>query len=211
MVKVKICGNTNSSDAGLAVQLGADYLGLIFAESKRRVTLEEARRITNDLPDFHDFVGVFCNQAKSEVETVARELGLTYLQFHGDETALYCKHFSDQGFKIIKTFHMRDTMSLKRAEGYTSDYILLDTYSPHDRGGTGRVFDWNLLGDASHWTGRIFLAGGLNPENVGQAVRQIQPYAVDVASGVEEAPGRKSPERLEQFIRLAKSGTPHAA
>ncbi|MBP9866078.1 MAG: phosphoribosylanthranilate isomerase [Candidatus Omnitrophica bacterium] len=210
-MKVKICGNTNIRDAKLALDYGADYLGLIFAESKRKISLETALAIRAELPAFENFVGVFCNQPKDEVESIANALKLTYLQFHGDETALYCQYFTDKGFKVIKTFHVRDAMSLKRIEEYYTEYFLLDTYHAQERGGTGVSFDWGLLEQGHLLHEKLFLAGGLNGGNIAQAIQKVRPYAVDVASGVESSPGQKSPELLENFIRLAKSVPHHAS
>jgi phosphoribosylanthranilate isomerase len=210
MPLVKICGNTNPEDAKLAVKLGADYLGLIFTESKRRVDVATAKQIMAALPGFQNFVGVFHNQPKQDVEFIARELGLRYLQFHGDETALYCEHFKENSFEVIKTFHIKDAMSLKRIDEYDVFAFLLDTYSKDSAGGTGKTFDWNLLGHRSFFHDRLFLAGGLNVNNLEAAIRQIQPYAVDVASGVEKEPGKKDPALLEEFIRIAKRGTLNA-
>jgi len=210
-MKVKICGNTNARDAKLARDFGADYLGLIFAESKRKITIETALAIRAELPEFDHFVGVFCNQPKAEVAAAAVELKISHLQFHGDETALYCRYFSDKGFKVIKTFHVQNAMSLKRIEEYDTEYFLLDTYHAKERGGTGISFDWRLLEEANVMHEKLFLAGGLNCGNVAQAIQQGRPFAVDVASGVEASPGQKSPELLENFIRLAKSVPHHAA
>jgi len=145
------------------------------------------------------------------VESIAQQLGLSYLQFHGDETALYCRYFSENGYKVIKTFHVRDAMSLKRIEEYDTEFFLLDTYSAQEKGGTGVVFDWTLLDGGELMRERLFLAGGLNCDNVTQAIQKVRPYAVDVASGVESAPGIKSPELLGNFIRLAKTISHHAA
>ncbi len=209
-MKVKICGNTNVEDVRLALELGADYIGLIFTESKRRVSLETARVIVAAFPKFKSFVGVFCNQPKQEVESIASQLGLMLLQFHGDETALYCSHFCGAGFQVIKTFHVRDAMSLKRIDEYDVDYFLLDTFSSQERGGSGIPFDWRLLEERPVIREKLFLAGGLNSQNIVPAIEKLHPFAVDAASGVEKTPGLKSPELLKQFIRLAKSVPDHA-
>ena len=210
-MKVKICGNTNAKDARLALDYGADYLGLIFAESKRKISLETALAIRSELTTFENFVGVFSNQPKADVERIAADLKISHLQFHGDETALYCRSFSDKGFKVIKTFHVRDARSLKRIEEYDTEYFLLDTYHAQERGGTGVSFDWRLLEEGNLMHERLFLAGGLNCGNIAQAIQKGRPFAVDVASGVEASPGQKSPELLENFIRLAKSVPHHAS
>ncbi len=211
MTRVKICGNTNPEDARLAVSLGADYLGFIFAPSKRRVSRQQASEIMAATPDFKRFVGVFVNQPKKEVETLARDLGLRLLQFHGEETALYCRHFTELGFEVIKTFKVKDAMSLKRLDQYNVSAFLFDTFSKDQAGGTGVPFDWKLIEEKPFIRERFFLAGGLNAENLADAIRRLGPYAVDVASGVESVPGRKDPERLRRFIEIAKhTQTQHA-
>jgi phosphoribosylanthranilate isomerase len=206
MPKVKICGNTNIEDARLAAELGADYLGLIFTESKRRVTPETARDIIRSLPDFRHFVAVFYNQTKPEVERVAEELGIRILQFHGEETALYCRSFTEKGYEVIKSFRIKDAMSLKRIDEYNVSAFLFDTYSKEDKGGTGVPFDWELIEDRPYVHEKLFLAGGLNVENLREAIGKVRPFAVDVASGVEKSPGKKDPRLLEEFIRIAKEG-----
>ncbi len=207
MALVKICGNTNPEDAKLAKSLGADYLGLIFAESKRRINIDTARKIVAAVPDFSNFVGVFFNQPKNEVERTAQALGLRILQFHGDEPALYCRYFMDNGFEVIKTFRIKDAMSLKRLDEYNVSYFLFDTFSKEESGGTGKTFDWDLLiQDKPFIHDKFFLAGGLNIHNLRDAIERLKPFAVDVASGVESAPGVKDPELLREFIRLAKEG-----
>lgn len=204
--KVKICGNTNVPDAQSAVRLGADYLGFIFAESKRRITTETAAEIMAALPDFKNFVGVFFNQEKKEVEEIAKRLGLKTLQFHGEETALYCRYFLDQGYEVIKTFRIKDSMSLKRIDEYDVSAFLFDTFSKEEGGGTGKVFDWSLIEKQPFLTDKLFLAGGLTVENVQEAILKIRPFAVDVASGVEKSPGLKDEALLQAFIQNAKSG-----
>jgi len=206
MPKVKICGNTRIEDAQLAAALGADYLGLIFTGSKRRVSLDTARGIIQSLPDFKNFVVVFSNQPKEEVEEVAHALGIRILQFHGDETALYCRHFMDKGYEVIKAFRIKDRMSLKRIDEYNVSAFLFDTYSHEDRGGTGVPFDWELIEDRPYVHEKLFLAGGLNVQNLSKAIQKVQPFAVDVASGVERSLGKKDPKLLEEFIRIAKEG-----
>lgn len=206
MPKVKICGNTNFEDAVLAQELGADYLGFIFAESKRKVSADVALHIMQALPDFRNFVGVFSNQPKEKVETLAHQLGIRILQFHGEETALYCRSFMEKGYEVIKTFRIKDRMSLKRMGEYNVSAFLFDTFSSEERGGTGVPFDWELIEDRPYVHEKLFLAGGLNGKNLRQAIRRVSPFAVDVASGVEKSPGKKEPKLLEEFIRIAKEG-----
>ena len=209
MTVVKICANTNLEDAQLAGRLGADYLGLIFAESKRKIDIATANSIINAMPEFKNFVGVFCNQPKDEVEKIAKQTGIKILQFHGEETALYCQSFMDKGYQVIKVFRVKDAMSLKRIDEYNVTAFMLDTYSKEAMGGTGQTFDWNLLGTEHRpfFHDKLFLSGGLNVKNLVAGIQKIQPYAVDVASGVEKEPGKKDPALLEEFIRIAKEGT----
>ena len=207
MPKVKICGNTNLADAQKAARLGADYLGFIFTESKRRIDPETALSIIKAMPDFKNFVGVFFNQPKKEVEAIAQKLSLKILQFHGEEPALYCNYFLDKGYEVIKTFRIKDSMSLKRIDEYNVSAFLFDTFSKEEGGGTGKTFDWALIEKQPFLTDKLFLAGGLTIDNVEEAIRKIRPFAVDVASGVEKTPGQKDEALLEAFIRKAKSGT----
>jgi len=207
MTTVKICGNTNLDDAKMAIDLGADYLGFIFTESKRKVDIPTVRDIMQSLPYFKNFVGVFCNQPKEEVLTITGELGIKILQFHGDETALYCQSFTDRDYQVIKTFRIKDAMSLKRIDEYNVTSFLFDTYSKEEKGGTGIPFDWNLIEDRPYVHEKLFLSGGLNIQNLRQAIDAVRPYAVDVASGVEKTPGQKDPFLLGQFIRIAKEKT----
>jgi phosphoribosylanthranilate isomerase len=158
------------------------------------------------LPDFQNFVGVFFNQPKEKVETLAHQLGIRILQFHGEETALYCRSFIEKGYEVIKTFRIKDRMSLKRMDEYNVSTFLFDTFSSEEKGGTGVPFDWELIEDRPYVHEKLFLAGGLNGKNLQQAIRKVHPFAVDVASGVEKSPGRKDPKLLGEFIRIAKEG-----
>lgn len=205
MTRVKICGNTRYEQARLAIDLGADFLGFIFVPSSKRVlTVEQAEVILSHLKDFSNMVGVFCNQPKGDVEAIANRLGLKYLQFHGEETALYCESFVKKGYEVIKTFHVKDAMSLKRLDEYNVTAFLFDTYAAADKGGSGIPFDWRMIEDRPYVHEKLFLAGGLNPQNVRKAIEQVKPFAVDVASGVESAPGVKDPKLLEAFIQAVK-------
>ena len=206
MPRIKICGNTNLADAKLAQELGADYLGFIFTESKRKVEVEVVKEIMKALQRFSNFVGVFANQPKQEVEGIAKELALKTLQFHGDETSRYCRYFMEKGYEVIKTFRIKDAMSLKRIDDYDVTSFLFDAYSKEDLGGTGTAFDWSLIGNRPFVHEKLFLAGGLNAENVQKAIGMIHPYAVDVASGVESEQGKKDPVKLKTFIEKVKEG-----
>ncbi|MBU9889503.1 MAG: phosphoribosylanthranilate isomerase [Candidatus Omnitrophica bacterium] len=205
MTRVKICGNTNYEDARRAIDLGADYLGFIFVpRTKRVLTVEKAEEIFAKLRDFKNTVGVFCNQPKKEVEEIAGRLAFKYLQFHGEETALYCDFFTQRGFEVIKTFHVKDAMSLKRIDEYNVSAFLFDTFAGSDKGGTGVPFRWEIIEDRPYVHDKLFLAGGLNVRNVREAIAQVRPFAVDVASGVESSPGVKDPALLRSFLRNVK-------
>lgn len=204
MPKVKICGNTNLEDAKLAAELGADYLGFIFSESKRKIDIRTASTIMEAMPNFKKFVGVFFNQPKRYVESIASELGIKILQFHGDETSLYCDYFRGRGYEVIKTFRIKDALSFKRIDEYDVSAFLFDTYSKDEAGGTGIPFDWKLIEDKPFIREKLFLAGGLNTKNLREAINMVKPFAVDVASGVEMSPGKKDPALLERFIQIAK-------
>jgi phosphoribosylanthranilate isomerase len=202
-VKVKICGITNAPDALAAIDAGADALGFVFYDaSPRRLTLRAAAEIIRHLPPYVVKVGVFVNASVDRVERAVAECGLNLLQFHGDETPEYCVQF---GVMSMKSFRIRDAGSLKALPAYPTDAWLLDAYVADNPGGTGETFNWDLAVEARKLGRLIFLAGGLTPENVAEAIRQVQPYAVDVSSGVEIAPGRKDPDKIRQFMAAARS------
>jgi phosphoribosylanthranilate isomerase len=197
-VRIKICGITNEEDALAAAQLGADALGFIFAPSPRQVMAERAREIIETLPPMIQTVGVFVDADPEKVNHTATYCHLDLLQFHGDETPEYCSGF---GRRVIKAIRLRSRKDLQSLSEYSSavDALLLDTYVPNQRGGTGTTFDWNLALIAKK-EGRIILAGGLNPDNVADAVSRIRPYAVDASSGLERSEGVKDHAKLAKFI-----------
>jgi phosphoribosylanthranilate isomerase len=202
-VRVKICGITHPDDALAAVRAGADALGFVFCEtSVRCVQPEVAARIVQMLPPFVAKVGLFVDASEEFVRSVIARCGFDTVQFHGDESPEFCKKFA---VKVIKAFRMRDERSLAALPNYAADAYLLDSYVPGKPGGTGEQFNWDLAVRAKRVGRPIVLAGGLNSENVGQAVRQVQPYAVDVSSGVELKPGRKDHARMAIFIDAAKA------
>jgi len=202
-VKVKICGITNASDAAVAVEAGADMLGFIFCESSpRRITPAAAAEIIRTLPPFVVKVGVFVNASEEMVVSAIADCGLNLLQFHGEESPEYCSQF---GLMSMKAFRIRDADSLKALRQYPTDAWLLDAFSPDQCGGTGETFNWNLAVEAKALGRPIVLAGGLTPDNVAEAIRVVQPYAVDVSSGVESAPGRKDHAKVRAFIRAARN------
>jgi phosphoribosylanthranilate isomerase len=202
-VKVKICGVTNVGDSLAAADAGADMIGLMFYErSPRHIPLSTAAEIARALPPHVVSVGVFVNPSTETVQRAIVECGVSLLQFHGDEPPDFCAQF---GVMSLKAFRIRDAESLAALPGYQTDAWLLDAFSPDALGGTGEKFNWELASEAKKLGRPIFLAGGLTPENVAEAVRRVQPFAVDVSSGVESAPGKKDPAKVQAFIAAAKS------
>ncbi len=207
MPKVKVCGNTNAGDVIKAKELGADFLGFIFCESKRKISTDQAAEIISKAGAFDQYVGIFANQSKDDVEAVVRKLNFKWIQFHGDETSRYCQYFMDKQYNVIKTFRIKDLMSLKRIGEYDVSAFLFDTYSREQLGGTGKTFDWSIIAGQPNVREKLFLSGGLNVQNLKAAIDQVNPYAVDVASGVEKSPGVKDYQLLEQFISIAKESS----
>ena len=202
-VKVKICGVTNVADALAAAEAGADMIGLNFyGGSPRHITLPQAIEIHRALPPFVLRVGVFVNPDEDLVLRALGDCGLSLLQFHGDEPSEFCTQF---GAMSLKAFRIQNAESLTALEKYQTDAFLLDAHSKSGLGGTGETFNWDLAVEAQKFGKPIFLAGGLTPENVADAVRQVQPFAVDVSSGVESAPGKKDVAKVRAFIAAART------
>lgn len=203
-VKVKICGITSVADGLAAAEAGADMIGLMFYErSPRHISFELATEISRAVSPFVLKVGVFVNPEEDDVLRAISECGVNLLQFHGEETPEFCTRF---GVMSMKAFRVRDAGSLLALPDYPTDAYLLDAYSPAAHGGTGAKFNWDLALEAKQHSKPIFLAGGLTPENVGAAVRQVQPFAVDVSSGVESAPGKKDSAKVRAFIQAVQQG-----
>ncbi len=203
MTKVKICGITNAIDAQLACDCGADAIGLVFyPPSPRYIKPEQARKIVAGLPPFVTSVALFVNADRNEVETVLQQTGIDLIQFHGNESAQFCASFKRP---YIKAIRMKDGLNLYAVEKeYASARgILLDTYKKGIPGGTGESFNWTKVPHDLHKP--VILAGGLNADNVAQAVKQVQPYAVDVSGGVEAAKGKKDQNKIMAFVNNAKS------
>ena len=201
-LKIKICGITSQTDAMVAVEAGADLLGFVFYDqSPRCVPMELAAEIIRALPPFVVKVGVFVNAPAATVYSAVRDCGLTMLQFHGNESPEYCTQF---GLMSIKAFRIRDAESLRALLDYRTDAWLLDTYAADKPGGTGATFNWDLAVEAQKLGRPIFLAGGLTPGNVADVARQVRPFAVDVSSGVESAPGKKDADKVRAFITAAR-------
>ena len=202
-VKVKICGITNPADGIVAANAGADMIGLMFYDgSPRNVALPVAEEIPRAVPPEVVKVGVFVNPAEELVTTAIARCSLSLLQFHGEETPEFCTQF---GVMSIKAFRIRDAASLELLPHYTTDAWLLDTYSAGQRGGTGEIFNWEIAVEARKLGRPVFIAGGLTPENVAEAVRRVQPFGVDVSSGVESAPGRKDAAKVRAFVEAVRS------
>lgn len=203
MTRIKCCGMTRVGDALLAARLGADAIGLVFsARSKRQVSLAQAREIVAALPPFVATVALFMDDEANLVRQVLDEVRPTLLQFHGDESDGWCAQF---GHPFLKAIAMGEgAAALPRLHDYPhATGLLLDGHAAGEAGGSGKAFDWSLLpGELAQ---PLILAGGLHAGNVGDAVRTAHPWAVDVASGVESAPGIKDPLRLEAFIRAVRT------
>jgi len=201
-LRIKICGITNPRDAIAAVDAGADALGFMFYErSKRYVTPDAVAEIVEALPPFVMRVGVFVDPSMELVNETASTAGITALQFHGSESPEFCGQF---GLPVIKAFRIADKSSLDQLSRYQISAWLLDSDVPGQLGGTGEKFDWSLAQQATKLGRPVILAGGLTPENVGAAVRDVRPYGVDVSSGVETVPGRKDAKKLQAFIRATR-------
>ncbi|MGB9181929.1 MAG: phosphoribosylanthranilate isomerase [Pyrinomonadaceae bacterium] len=204
MVKVKVCGITNLEDALCTIEAGADALGFNFyRKSVRYIEPEAARRIIEELPLTVQCVGVFVNEETPEmVARLASRAGVTAVQLHGDETPEFCHALSERF--IIKALRVGVDFEPESACEYKVDAILLDAFARESRGGTGRVIDWTIARRVRELVPKLFLAGGLSPDNVAAAVATVNPYAVDACSSLEHAPGRKDHARLRAFINEVK-------
>jgi len=203
MTKIKICGITNKEDALWAIELRVDALGFVFANSPRRVDPGIVQEIVEHLPPFISRVGVFVNEDRERVKEVAGSCRLTTLQFHGEESPSYCQGFRE---KVVKAFRIKDKSVLEEITQYQDkvDGCLLDTYSPEGYGGTGKTFNWGIARKIKEFGLPIILSGGLNPDNVREAIKKVGPYAVDVSSGVEKRPGKKDLKKLGDFVRTVR-------
>jgi len=199
-MRVKICGITNSEDALLAVKLGADVLGFIFADSPRQITPEKVKSIIYDLPPFIKTVGVFVNEEPEKIKEVQLECGLDLIQLHGDESPKQCQELRPYSIKALRIKDEKDIEGIDKYKG-TVRAIHLDTYQKGKAGGTGKTFDWSLALKAKETGIPIILAGGLCPENIHEAITMVKPYAVDISSGVEERPGKKNPDLMKALFK----------
>ena len=197
IVKVKICGLTNYLDAAAAVDLGADLLGFNFyPESPRFITPEQAAQIINKLPAFIHVAGVFVNASLDQIKEAISECNLDWVQLHGDESPEFCESLLSINVRTIKAIRVKKQADIKKAESFFTDAVLLDAFDPKKYGGTGLTFDWNIIG---HISKRIFLAGGINPDNVASAV-ELGVYGIDVCSGIEARPGKKDHRKMRKLF-----------
>jgi phosphoribosylanthranilate isomerase len=203
-VKVKICGITNWKDAEQAARAGADFLGFNFyASSPRYIKPGAARAIIKKLPKRVATVGVFVNEDEKRLQEIAVETGLNCVQLHGEETAGTIARIAKL-WPVIKAVRMRKPFRLRGLGRFKkANALLLDGFDEKHRGGTGKTFDWKLAAEAKSY-GQIFLAGGLNPDNVAAAIHAAKPYAVDVCSGVERKPGKKDPAKMRALVRAVR-------
>jgi len=209
MTFIKICGITSVEDALAAVAAGADALGFNFYKpSPRYVSPQTAREIVAKLPLSVLTVGVFVNEESPKtVRSIANEAGVTALQLHGDESPNYCRELTNDRY-VIKTFAVVNDLDLEILQDYDVEAVMLDTKHNALRGGTGRVFDWSIAREVKEAVPKLFLAGGLSPENIGEAIETVRPYAVDACSALEDEPGRKNHERMRAFVELARNVKP---
>jgi phosphoribosylanthranilate isomerase len=202
-VKVKICGITSAADAEAAIEAGADALGLMFYPgSPRYIPLETAQEIARSLPPYIMKVGVFADPDASDVVAAIQHCQLNVLQFHGSEMPEFCLQF---GLMTMKAFRVQNADSLLPMSSYQTDAFLLDSYVKGKPGGTGEAFNWDLAVEAKKFGKPVFLAGGLTPQNVAQAIRKVQPFGVDVSSGVEQSPGKKDASKMQQFVAAVRA------
>ena len=197
IVKVKICGLTNYEDASAAMDMGADLLGFNFyPKSPRYIAPEKAMTIINKLPGFIDIAGVFVNELLERIHKTKNLCKLDWVQLHGDESPEFCREFLSHNVKIMKAIRVKDQTDIERADSFFTDAILLDAFDPHKYGGTGLRFDWNIIG---HIGKRVFLAGGINPDNAAAAA-ELGVYGIDICSGIEAEPGRKDHKKMKKLF-----------
>jgi len=197
MTRIKICGITNREDAQAAVAAGADALGFVFADSPRRVSAARAREIVDGLPPFITAVGVFVDAAVEQVQQTREQAGLDLVQLHGEEPPEYCERLSG---RVLKRFAVRDDDTREGLRARMREYRVR-AYMLDPGAGSGQTFRWEIARGIDL---PLIIAGGLTPKNVAEVVRMVRPYAVDVSSGVEVAPGKKDPDRIRAFVQAVK-------
>ena len=197
-MKVKICGITNYEDASLCAGLGADAIGFIFyKQSKRYIEPDQAKRIIAKLPFLLMKVGVFVNEEAATVNTIAKNIGLSAVQLHGDEDI---KYINQMNVPVIKGLRIKEGFNFQKLAEFGDCTFLLDTFSQKEMGGTGTTFDWNII--PAELRDRIILAGGISADNIEKVYREISPQAVDLSSSLEEYPGKKDKDKVVQFFKI---------
>jgi phosphoribosylanthranilate isomerase len=199
-VKVKICGIKDQQTAQLAIEAGADAIGFVFAESKRKIDIAAAKEIAESLPAHILKIGVFVNETKETLEYIFEEVGLTHLQLHGDESPEFCRSLH---YPVIKAVRVENEQDIESVSQYDCEYILLDSPYGKYRGGNGTAFDWNLIENKDIPREKLILAGGLTIDNVQRACDIVNPFMIDVSSGVETN-GIKDVKKIEQLIKKVK-------
>jgi len=227
MTKVKICGITNKEDAFWASSLGADFIGLNFYKNSiRKVSVKNAKEIVSSLPSYTSPVGVFVDEEVEELAKTCKKVGINYVQLHGREDVEYCKvlKLTLSEVKIIKVFKIKPEVEQQQLQEYSKnlfdqillykdyiDFILFDTYIETEPGGTGETFCWSVVKEIKNLLQsnnillNFFVAGGLNENNVGEVIVLLEPFGIDVSSGIERLPRRKDFEKMKDFIRKVKS------
>lgn len=196
---MKICGLKEAEHVKACVEAGATWIGFMFAESKRQITIEQAKQLANHVPSHVKKVGVFVNPTAEQVRVAVEQVGLDFVQYHGKEEPSFIESL---GYPAIKAFSIRSVEDVEKAKAYHVDYYLFDSPGTQFAGGSGKVFDWSLLEQLSIPKEKVLLAGGLNRDNIQDAVNRVKPFGVDVSSGVERD-GRKSSELIKEFIAIA--------
>jgi len=199
MVRVKICGITCHEDAEHAIKLGVHALGFIFARSPRQISPENAKNIISRIPPFVNSVGVFVDENPARIREIVNYCGLDYIQFHGNETVDVCSGFMPQSIKALRVKQHMDYESIKPYRGAVRAF-LLDTYTKGKAGGTGKAFNWDIAVKIKNIGVPVILAGGLEPSNIEEAITTVHPYAVDINSGIEESPGKKSHTLMKELF-----------
>jgi phosphoribosylanthranilate isomerase len=208
MTFIKICGITNVDDARAAIDAGADALGFNFYRpSPRYISPESAREIIKQLPDSVLTVGVFVNEDTDSLKNIAAQAGIAAVQLHGDESPGYCRELAAT-YEVIKVLAVAGDFNPQVAQAYEVQAIMLDTRDKTLRGGTGRAFDWSVASQVNQLVPKLFLAGGLSPENIEEAIEIVRPFAVDACSSLEDSPGRKNHDRMRGFVEKTRGVNP---
>jgi len=208
LVKIKFCGITNTKDAVWASNFGVDFIGLNFVKnSPRKISIEQAKKIISSIPEFILTAGVFSIFEIKNILKTAKKLNLDYIQLHGDENIDYVKDLKNNNLKLIKCIKVYPGINFEEYLKFIDyiDYFLLDTKTENLEGGTGETFNWDMAIEFKKITEKpFFLAGGLNPQNITEAVKKVEPFGVDVASGIEKSPRSKDYKKMQEFIKNAQ-------